>query len=438
METRNLLKDATRKIKVHLDSKTFDDLLGSNDRLAVAILRHHDSDMLEFVRSPFETKHEELKKVVEYRLLSTDHQVESIEIVREGSEERMLFGYQMKDIRTTAASIYQREPKDGEELDRIVPVFVQAVFNRFDESGLYITHDKVLLKNRSWFESHFPGRRLGIMSTDEASRFLDLFFKKGGQYFVTGRFSLNKGYWYWLSMRLKLPRYNVGDPLLDAMAFRFYYCLMALDEIGIQFYSGVTNDTQDSMLYHFNYTISLITGIFDNLALKTNSHVRINFADLRKVSLSNKSGREFLDAVRDKDPKIRNHINSYVNFIQLIYTFRELVLHREGLAKTAFQYRGEDATWQANMVEITGEQTDHIKQCHDAGSNADPLPEWGVYKTFLEPYKFSRKALTWLARFVDEYLGMLGQLSFIDQEKAKPNESFAQTLLSFEKYHLGF
>src|SRR5450759_2745183 len=148
-------------------------------------------------------------------------------------------------------------------------------------------------------------------------------------------------------MRLKLPHYNVGDPMIDALSLRFQYILMALDEIGIQFYSGTGNDTMDNTLYHFNYLISLITGIFDNLALKTNSHLAINFVDLRKVCINNNSGREFLREIRNKNQGLRDHISVYMDFINLIYEFRELVVHREGLSSTAFE--NMDEHWKANF-----------------------------------------------------------------------------------------
>jgi len=327
------------------------------------------------------------------------------------------------------------------ELDRIVAVFIQAVFNRFEKSNIYITDDKLLLKSRLWFESHFPGDSLNIMSVKEAVMFLDLFFKKNGNYYAASRYSLNKGLWYWLSMRLKLPHFNVGDPTIDALAFRFYYCLIALDEIGIQFYLGADNDTMDSTLYHFNYLISLITGIFDNLALKTNVHLRINFSDLRKVSLSNISGREFLRELTKKNKNIRDHISLYMNFIGLIYAFRETVVHREGLAKARFQYVGKDVKWKANFTQLSKEQMDYIKLCGDMKSELDPFTEWGVFVTgnnyFLEPYHFSMKAITVLKEFVDKYLELMGYPSFIETQKQKRDE-FTDTLILFENSHLGF
>lgn len=441
MDSRPLLKDV-KKIGVYLDSKTFNDLLDHSDRLAFAIPKHYDSDYLVFVRSPLETTHSELKNIVEYEIvLDDDSQIRAIKIVRENSEEINAFGYRMEDIQSIAERIYSKNEIDEAKLDKIISVFIQAVFNRLEKSNMYITNDKTLLKNRVWFESHFPGYPLNIMSIEEASIFLDLFFKKNGKYYTSSRYTLNKGYWYLLSTRLKIPHYNVGDLMIDALFYRLYYALMALDEMGIQYYLGVNNDTMDNTLYHFNYLISLITGIFDNLALKTNAQLEINFSDLRKVSLSKRSGREFLRKVREKNPQIRDHINSYVEFINLIYCFRELVVHREGISKTGFEYRGEEGKWKANFIRISEQMKRYLGGCGDEESEFDPFSKWGFYQLhselFLEPYHFSTSAIKKLIEFVDKYLELLGYSSFIEDAKQRDND-FAHTLKLFEKDHLGF
>ena len=335
-------------------------------------------------------------------------------------------------------------------MEYITSIFIQAIFNhqeaglRLDpffeglkELNIYITNDHVLLKNRIWFESHIPGRSLNLMSVKEASIFIDLFFKKNGKYCSSCRSHLNKGYWYWLSMRLKLPHYNVGDPIIDALAFRLNYALMALDEISIQFYSGVNNDTMDNTLYHFNYLISLITGIFDNLALKTNDSLGINFTNQIQISLSNKRN-DFLKEIRNKNPNIRSHINSYVNFIQLIYSFRELVIHREGFQKTGIKYKDE---WEANFIRISEDISKRITACGDTRSEYNPVSKWGLYimnnEFYLEPHNFSNQVLIILFEFADEYLNLLGYSSFVEDQKTQDTR-FAKTMFSFEKYHLGF
>lgn len=441
MDSRPILKD-TKKIGVFLDSKTFDNLLKKKDRLAVAILRHHDSDSLDFIRNPSKTELSEINTITKYKIeVGDDSEIKSIQITKKESEEHMAFGYRKKDILSIAKKVCRKNEITDEELEAITTVFIQAIFNRFEKSNIYITNNDLLLRNRLWFESHFPGYPLNIMSVEEAAIFLDLFFKKNESYFASSRYTLNKGYWYLLSMRLKLPHYNVGDPMVDALANRFYYSLMALDEMGIQYYLGTNNDTMDNTLYHFNYLITLITGIFDNLALKTNTQLGINFTDLRKVSINNNSGRVFLREVRDKRPDIRKHINNCVEFINLIYLFRELVVHREGLAKTGFENRNDDGKWKANFIKVNDEIKQKLRACGDKTSNYDPFTEWGFYELhteyFLDPYNFSLKAIRKLIEFIEKYLELLGYTSFIEASKKKEGD-FTRTLTFFESYHLGF
>jgi hypothetical protein len=419
MDSRPLLKDAAR-IWVLIDSKTFDDLLTKQNRLAMAILRHRDSKELTFVRSPFETRHEELKAVMEFKLLEKS----GTPLVQIGQTESVFYG--LKELRKIARKAYGRLQITEDELDRIRTVHVQDTLNRSNEPNIYITNDRVLLSQRS-----------GVMSLEGASMFLDLFFKSKGKYFASSGYILNKGYWYLLSMRLKLPHYNPGDQWIDALAFRFCHCLMALDEIGIGFFRGSGRDT---ILYHFNYLIMLITGIFDNLALKANTCLEINL-DPRKVSLSKTSGREFLKEVKSKNPVIRDHITRYVNFIQLIYTFREIVVHREALKKlVSFQYRDGAAKWEANFIPISDEQKNYIKACRDVSGLLDAFSEWGLSEgkgLYLDPYHFGMKAITTLKNFVDKYLELLGYPSFIETQKQKGDEP-TRTLNFFERYHLGF
>jgi len=453
MNNKKLLNKA-KKIHIHLDSNTFEKLLLNFDRLANAILRYHNSDCLEFVRSPFETIHEELVPIAEYKLIEDDNsEIKGIDIDYGTHQTKMAFHYKNSDILIIAQKILQKKDINQEELENITSVFIQAVFNTqearyidspffdgFENLNIYITNDNVLLKNRLWFESHFPGYRLNIMSVEEASLFIDLFFKKNGKYCSSCRSSLNKGYWYWLSMRLKLPHYNVGDPIIDALACRLNYALMSLDEISIQFYSGVNNDAMDNTLYHFNYLISLITGIFDNLALKTNDSLGINFTNPIKISISNRRN-DFLKEIREKNPNIRTHINSYVNFIQLIYSFREIVIHREGFSKTGFKYNDEHGEWEANFIKISEDIGKKIIACGDTRSKYNPVSKWGLYimnnEFYLEPLNFSKQAMVILMEFADEYLNLLGYSSFVEDQK-RESTSFAKTMFSFEKYHLGF
>lgn len=49
-----------------------------------------------------------------------------------------------------------------------------------------------------------------------------------------------------------------------------------------------------------------------------------------KTSLSKDSGEEFLEKIETFNPNLKQHINRYRDFINLIYEFSEKVIHQEG------------------------------------------------------------------------------------------------------------
>jgi hypothetical protein len=378
MDSRNLVN--AEKAKVLLDTESFNSWIAQANRSALAILGFNDSEIIEFVRTAFLTTSEELLKVPEYGFeLDADGWIKGLSITWAKHAQSMHFGYRKQDIIEITRVIFGREEITIQEFERILLIFIQATFSTMNRqsANIFITSDKVLLKKRLWFESDFPGGVLNVMSLEEAVIFLDLFLKAKGKYHMSAHWSLNKGYWYLLSMRLKLPHFNVGDPIIDALSKRFEFILMALDEMGIQFYTGTNNDTMDNTLYHFNYLISLTTGIFDNLALKTNAKLGINYTDLRRVCINNNGGREFLREIRSKNQTLRDHISNYMGFINLIYTFRELVVHREGLANVSFEHMSDH--WKANFITVDTEIRERLRACGDVPSELNPFTLWGLY-----------------------------------------------------------
>lgn len=159
------------------------------------------------------------------------------------------------------------------------------------------------------------------------------------------------------------------------------------------------------------------------------------------MSLSNVNVKEFLREIRKRDPRIRDYITSYMCFIKLIYCFRELVIHREGLKQMGFEYISNKDIWKANFIYVSEEIKNYIKYCGGSKSKLDPFTEWGLYiqgsSTFLEPYHFSMNAINMLIEFVDKYLELLGYRSFIDDQKQR-NDNFARILTTFEKFKIGF
>src|SRR5439155_3594918 len=99
------------EIRVHLDSKTFDDLLSNSDRTALALLQHRHTRGVDFVRSPLVTPHRELQEIVEYKFVTKDSEIQSIEVSRGGPwPAGFRFGYRMDDIRSVARTVLVRAP----------------------------------------------------------------------------------------------------------------------------------------------------------------------------------------------------------------------------------------------------------------------------------------------------------------------------------------
>jgi hypothetical protein len=150
--------------------------------------------------------------------------------------------------------------------------------------------------------------------------------------------------------------------LLKSLAFRFRKFFYCINCIGIEHYFGnlkkdpidpavaskavesvpggnanishlsgfIDPDNLFILFYHAEYLIALVTGVFDNLALLTGHRYQIRL-DKIKISLSKDSGVEFLEKVETFNPTLKQHIDNYRDFINLIYAFREKVIHQEGL-----------------------------------------------------------------------------------------------------------
>ena len=137
---------------------------------------------------------------------------------------------------------------------------------------------------------------------------------------------------------------------------------------------------------------------------------------------------------------IRNHINSYVDLINLVYIFRELVVHRDGLERTGYHYKNYDGSeLNFNLIKISKNTSELIDRCGDKQNKFDMYSKWGQIKSdseyYLIPYHFSKELIIELTKFVDEYLRLLGYDSFI--EKQEIDKKFIGTLKIFKQFHLG-
>lgn len=447
MNSRPFMKK-TNRLRILVDSSSIDKTLPTSSRRSIALFKYQNSRLLEFLRTPETVENAHLQEIVRFeKKYRSNGSLYSIEMIKEGSKSRYAFTYRIEQIEEIGKIICKKQELTAEERKAIELVFIQATLNFPDELGILITANNILLENRLWFESHFPGGILNIVTIEEAVEVVDLFLKYNGINPISDYVNTNKGYWYWLSFRTKVPFYHVTKrgalferPILDEFAQKFVFLLMSVDEIGFQYYSGVNNDTMDSIAYHFNYFISLVTGIFDSLAIHTKNQYKLVFKDSNnpaRTSLRNDTGKRFLQALKKENPNLRKHINDYVDFIKAIYLLRELVIHREGLEQATYANSG--AGWKANFFNIPQELISHLRSCGDMNEKYEPWTKFGVYgKVFLEPYKFAKLGTLMLCEFCNKYLQLLGFSDFVAEiKKNKPDDDFTQTIKTFLDNNLG-
>lgn len=388
-------------------------------REAEKLLTYACSPLFKWVRSPLEPDNQ-VRQIPEYRILG-ESENKSIRIERPSGNANYAYFEQVDVITEIAKELSRKSTITSEETDIVRSAFIFLALSRFeDDYHLLVTERPLLLSNRLLLKSRL-GDRLRIVSIAEAVQLIDLYARRNDHYYICAPVESNEWYWYWLSFRLKIPYYNGGGSTLNAFAWRFVYVLMSMDAIGIEHYSGVNNDTLERTIYHFNYFLTLIPGIFDSLAIATRDGLGIAFErdDIdQKTSLSNKIGDDFLRALKDKRPNIRNHINQYVDFINLIYFLREVVVHREQFSKGGYESSNPDKRWEANVVEVPDEVMNLIRSLGDSPMAYDPFTKWGTIefgpKHLLVPYQFAKQATFELIKFSNIYLQLMGFSNFVE------------------------
>ena len=444
-------------MQVFIDSRSIDLALKTGNQSAITLLKYSNSRVFEFIRSPFQSDENSLLNVPEYKISNlAPPAVRTIDAQTGRQSRNALFPYLDSDINATGCYVFNVQSLSPNQLDRMLQVFVQAVFNRNSEgTNLFVTEDRDLLRKRLWFESHFPGTRLNIVTSGEACEIMDLFAKYNDIYLLASNFITSKWLVYWLSFRTKIPFFHVpirtsaassliSSNYLDGFSSRFVYLLMAVDELGTQHYLGVNNNTEENSMYHFNYANGLISGVFDALALETRQKLTLSFErdDIPwKISLSNDTGGDFLRALRDVNEPLRNHINQYVEYINLINELRQLSVHREGFQKVAYAYRGQEGeTWTSIFIPTGLPLANRIKTI--LGANLMPytsLTTSGVHEipgmAYLHPFYFIKSATSKLVDFSSRFLELLGYPNYIASVSDRP---FKTQVEQYATNKLGF
>jgi hypothetical protein len=221
----------------------------------------------------------------------------------------------------------------------------------------YIHESVYVTENPIFFEKFLPGGtrvnclkdffpNLILVNLEWLKEVLD-YYEKKNEYYYFNHIKLDlKEEWYFKMLFSSLPSFlntlakysenkNIVS-LLKSLAFRFRKLFYCINCIGIEHYFGnlkkdpidptvasravgllkegnarisdlrgfIDPDNLFYLFYHAEYLISLITGVFDNLALLTADHYHMTL-DKKRISLSKDSGDEFLKTVRTVNPTLK-------------------------------------------------------------------------------------------------------------------------------------
>jgi len=428
---------------------------------AKELTNYPDNDIFEFISLGYSEHHAMTQ-------LFFNNKSEANRIVIDKSDrassykETTLFGYKISNIKEVAKSI-------DIKYDDLILIYIFKTFLNVSNGKkiILVTERKKLLNRLYWKKSGFPELpAYSILKPDEAKIFIDLYCKSLNKYIVAPSCYVNKGLWYLYSLKTKVPNYQkiwsvivfggnsipLGVDLeetINSLSDRITDMLVAIDEIGENHYSGVDNDIEDAIIYHFNYFITLFTGIFDSLAWISKYRYQIKFDMIEKIGLRTNKQKEFLKLVFTKNYKIKNFLSKNSSLINLMYSPRDLVIHRKRLK--GLYINNVDNNYNLNAVRIP--EDFFVQIVGLSKEKGKSLGKWGHFSLddnyFLEPYRFVKKITPILFNFVDEYLDLL---DFDEYVRTKPSlkkrleensasssyKNFEKELNIFNKYRLGY
>ena len=443
-----------KKLRILLDTPS----LKSSE--AKRLMAYDDGDLFEFVSLGKNSKHSELeiKKTPDGRI--SELVIDKASSKTDPYQSHYGFFYLDRDMKGLSKGL-------DIKLDDLINLFFLSTLISNNQDTILVTERKKLLSRRWWDRSFSGIPRFAVLSPREVSIFVDLYCKKQGEYMAAPHYFLGEWLWYWHSLKCKVKEYQLPwsvvvfateteipnkrelMDMISALADRLVDMLTAVDEIGQQYYTGVNNNTQSKIVYHFNYWLILYVGVLDNLALISQLRYQIPFADFEKIGLLKSKNEDFLSLVFQKNPKIDSFLTTNSNVISLTHDPRNIVIHRERLKSVLVDNRNEE--FYLYMVRISEEFFSRIVAL--SKDNGKKLNKWGHHRShddyYLEPYRFVKETTQVLINFANEYLNLLNFKKYLKDhpkiaKKIKESHSksthkdYEKTQSLFEKFRLGY
>ncbi|OGC95063.1 MAG: hypothetical protein A2W25_04660 [candidate division Zixibacteria bacterium RBG_16_53_22] len=277
---------------------------------------------------------------------------------------------------------------------------------------LFITLSPLLLKYRD--NNIF--REINIVTPAEAIKIVGLYLRSKDNYVIEahgrGTDSLDRFLFYWVLARHRLPRMwryfgacvyadqtrrdntvNLGGSILN----RCTRALIARDQMGIQFYSYVGNESIDIIMYHFDYLTILLSGAFDAQARVAYRTYGITKQKERFISFRR---QDFIKALDCNGALSLIKVLKDDKFIDLMFLLSELrnTIHGANLTTLKFLNTVRKGISLVDLDDQNG------RQIWEAAKRYSSPEKWGLVQDFhilLEPYTFSTMLINECFRYIN-------------------------------------
>lgn len=322
-------------------------------------------------------------------------------------------------------------------------------------------HDCVFVtENPIYFEKYIPGGtkeqclrnyfpNLILTNLDNTIEIIQYYEIKNNYYWLNNQEMEVRTDWYNMAVILLIPELSHMHSiipcinsdisiLLRGLIFRFKKFLYGVNMLGISHYFDskklepidmeiavggynklkqdnyayrelrgfVDPDEQFIQFYHIEYIIPQVSGIFDNLAILVNKFYNLGFYG-QKISFSNDNGADFLKALDAINHNLKSHVDAHRNFINLVYSLRENVIHKEGLEASIIPLV---PNWNS-FIKIDKQVQSFIQNCGNSKHIYKYISDWGLFhrnnEILLDPFFFSSNLLTNTITFTRKFVQLV-------------------------------
>ena len=243
--------------------------------------------------------------------------------------------------------------------------------------------------------------RDNIITAEQALELVRILLTAHNRYYISAELPpVNEGFYYLYRFKRlfkefqyawTVATYAQGKGLsekindhLASLSTRLMFICMAYDKVAFFSLKTANHDVQNNQLYHLVYFVTLITGVFDNLAHIIKERYQLKINDRWDIGLripQNKEATEFYKKLECHNVNLHAFLTAKntQRDIKIFYPLRDSLVHRE--LPTGVQLQ-QDSEIGKNIFELSRETVESLKKISDSltfiiGGNLgflDPLP----------------------------------------------------------------